>query len=684
MSSKIVLPLILLFVIFFTSIPLYGWPMEGGEEKGSDPFASAEGKEKLRVSTAPNGMDENASAGVARGDGSRLPEEPAVQQGEEQPLDFSKMRNMQFIDRATMEKWARAEVEGDMNAQKEILDTAMKSMISKIPSGARMNSADIRKKLTSELKLRTIQAGGTAKVISSSAVGAVVQPREIRPSTVRGASGAPPTAGVNYTQRRLIVSPSALGGAQQISAAIIPAIAAHNAKGVQEEAGRSALLKKAASSVSDTDYGELENEFPNTLFDHGGLGLVITVEENESVSDSKKMPAKPSLVRSPDRRLIVSHSALDEGISKGPPVSGVRYTIRNITSPSLIDVEQQMSASVPPAIIAHDAKGVQEGTGKPALKKAASSADYGEFENEELDEERKDVLLELQETIHAEELHVVEPPVLRITFLKDQRAPSQRDLANEASSRTLAREASCRDGAEEANIKEDHLSATVREELPLVESAAEPFVVGPPAALYTKLSREEKSRLDEGRVVVTETKGESYKSYGITYYKPSTFTAYYLLEADERGAAALYWDPSQATKILPRCADVQVTKMLSPHTTANYIFQVDADVPLLGRQVFQEAVSMKSERLSVEGDGEKISFEKTGDATYVETFKGAFTVVPHEDKLLAAYEVTAEFKGIAGKLITNNAIRNIVYGTLWNIIQLVRTPETSTASEGAF
>lgn len=153
------------------------------------------------------------------------------------------------------------------------------------------------------------------------------------------------------------------------------------------------------------------------------------------------------------------------------------------------------------------------------------------------------------------------------------------------------------------------------------------------------------------------------------------------MDADEGRVADFYWDSAQATKIFPKCIDVRVAETSPTSTEANYNFEVDVDLPLLGKQVFRETVSMKSDRLSVKGTGEKISFEKIGNATYMETFKGTFTVVPHEDKLLVAYEVTAEFKGIAGQLVTNDAIRNIVYGTLWNLIKIVRPPETATASK---
>ncbi|MEI6416543.1 MAG: hypothetical protein WCO92_02350 [Verrucomicrobiota bacterium] len=238
----------------------------------------------------------------------------------------------------------------------------------------------------------------------------------------------------------------------------------------------------------------------------------------------------------------------------------------------------------------HDAKKVQEGEGKPVpLKREDSSAsetDYGELENEEFDEERKDVLLELQEATHPEEPDVNKPPVLRITFLKDQRPPSQRHLAMEASGPILAREASYRAAVEVANIDKDCLPKTVGEGLSLGEpiAAVESVIVRPPADLYSKLPEKEQCKLDKGNIIVTETKGESCKSYRMTYYKPSTFTAYYLFYADERKAADFYWDPARATKIFPKCTEVQVTKSLPRSTAANYIFQVDANIPvILGR-----------------------------------------------------------------------------------------------------
>ena len=81
---------------------------------------------------------------------------------------------------------------------------------------------------------------------------------------------------------------------------------------------------------------------------------------------------------------------------------------------------------------------------------------------------------------------------------------------------------------------------------------------------------------------------------------------------------------------------------------------------------------MKSEWSAIEGNGEKISFETMPPSAYVKTFKGSFTVVPHEGRLLAAYEVTAEFNGLAGKFINSDAMKNIVYGILLNIINVAR------------
>jgi len=98
--------------------------MERGEKQSSDTSASAEGKEKLRNATAGIGTEENSSAAVARGDGSRLSQEQvreqepvgADQKGVEQPLDFSKMRDMQLVNRATMTRWVEAEVAGEIRA----------------------------------------------------------------------------------------------------------------------------------------------------------------------------------------------------------------------------------------------------------------------------------------------------------------------------------------------------------------------------------------------------------------------------------------------------------------------------------------------------------------------------------------------------------------------------------------
>ncbi|MBM3856672.1 MAG: hypothetical protein FJ390_01755 [Verrucomicrobia bacterium] len=427
---------------------------------------------------------------------------------------------------------------------------------------------------------------------------------------------------------------------------------------------------------SRSDYGELENdskEFENAaLFNHGGLGLVVAVEENQGGNVLSAESAIPTLNRSLSRQCVLtpvelSNERVLNDTHLPPPPSFGRYTIRTLQRniSKIVGEEHEPGgdeAAITPDIIPGNLKKADS---------AVSDTDYGDIVDEESGE-HQDVILEVPSSSAADE----RSHSLRFSFKQDQRQPSQRNLAQQSSSKILAQAASDLVASEEAKIGENDFSEPsasaalegTMKELPLVK----PAILAPPAELYRQLSQKEQSELDNGKMIAVETKGESYKSYGITYYKPSTFTAYYLLDADERSVADLYWDPSEATAIFPNCVHVSRMKNTSASAFVNYTFQVEANVPFIGRQVFQETVSMKNDRFVVEGQEEKISFENTNEGTYLKTFKGSFSIVPHQDKLLAAYEVTTEFKGVAGQLITNDAIRNIVYTVLLNLINRAR------------